>query len=113
MGTRVLKHHLQAVVDALPRAVAARRVADNDNGVFAQVIAEAVLSAGDYKTVYCLVMTAPESGSYVFGPYQTLAAAEKAARQGLPTLVEGATVRIKPLIPHPKLPTVPTRRTAR
>jgi len=101
-GTRVLKVHVEAVLDAIPTAILAMAAADGNRIIFSQVLAEAAITAADSKTRYCVTIFTPSKERWVFGPYATYKAAEKAIAIGLPMVVPGSGARIDPLIPSPK-----------
>ncbi len=96
MGTRVLKAHVDAVVNALEDATAVLR-GTGDKRAFAEMLAQAAVTATDGK--FACAVIAREGGVVVaFGPYATASAARKAVdRYQIP---EG---RVVPLVPGPKL----------
>lgn len=76
----------------------------------ADAIALAVLTAEDDSSRRVVCVREP-GAFYVFGPYATPAAAEKALVSGLATR-EGARGGVFPLIPAPRAPKRPAKRKA-
>lgn len=99
MGTRVLKAHLAALIEALPAAKVALGVTHSLEA-FAAVLAEAVLTA-DTKTRYAIVGRTPQGRPMAFGPYATHAAAVKARAKPFPVSLMEMSIWVVPLIAHP------------
>lgn len=99
VGTRVLKTHVDAVLEALPAAKAALAMTKEVRS-FATVLAEAVVTAADDKTQYVIVTRTTRMIPVVFGPYVTYAAASKAMSKPFPLRVV-EPISIIPLYKHP------------
>ncbi len=67
-------------------------------------LAEAVLTAEDHKTRYCVLSRTPQGEITVYGPYATRAAAVKAVEGGYTAISFGSTARITFLATAPKRP---------
>lgn len=100
MGTRILKAHVDAAMEAIDLAMAAFRV--SGRRAFAEIMAEAVVSATDGKKSYAVVVREGAT-LWVFGPYLSAGAASKAMERGLVGTSPDATGWVTSLIPAPKL----------
>lgn len=94
---RVTAAQRNAVLEVLAQAAQF-----TDPKTWAEAIAEAVVTAEDVKTRYCVVTTNKAKETWIFGPYSTFATAEKAVASGHLGTMEGTKGFIAPLIPAPK-----------
>lgn len=114
-----LEHYRAQTAAAVRVTVGQRRAALDvlhDRGSYADLegladaLALAVLTAEDERSQRVVCVREP-GAFYVFGPYATPAAADKALVSGLATR-EGARGGVFPLIPAPRAPKRPRKGTA-
>lgn len=94
-GTRVLRAHVAAVLDAWDSAAAAALLGGREAA--AEVIAEAVVTATDGMSRWVLI----DAEGLIYGPYATAAAARRSAVY-IGTRDRPSTAQLSVLIPAPK-----------
>lgn len=98
---RVLKAHKDAVLDTMKDAAAIITASGMDS--FAEVMASAVLSAGDSNCWWTVGVRVPGADPLIFGPYATAEAAHKAIEGGaIPAYVQNTQAWVLPMYPAPK-----------
>ena len=102
MNPRVSVAQRDAVLLALPDALAAQRNSGNPND-FASIIATAVVGAEDgTKTRYVIGVRNPTGSTEIYGTYPTHAAALKAIESGHVGTMQEARGGIFPLLAAPR-----------